>query len=231
MNGYIALHRKLFDNPVVCKDADHLAIWIWLLCHAVWQPTDIMFHGERITLQAGQLTTGRRVIASELKISESKVQRVLKCFESEQQIEQRTDRQCRLITIVSWADYQDTEQRNEQRVNNEWTTSEQRVNTNKEYKNIRIKENIDKDSVNKSAKKFTPPTLEEVAKYINEQSFHINAEQFYDYYQANGWLVGRNKMKDWKATIRNWERREHKSTAPVSDNSLDDLLDCLFFFI
>lgn len=139
-SGFIWLHRKLFDNPVVCKDADHLAVWIYLLCHAVWTPTDVMFHGERITLQAGQFTTGRKIIADTLKISESKVQRILKRFESEQQIEQRTDRQCRLITIVSWDEYQSCEQRIEQQVNNDRTTSEQRVNTKKEYKNIKTKE-------------------------------------------------------------------------------------------
>lgn len=145
MNGHIALHRKLLENPIVCKDADHLAIWIWLLLHAVWDSYDVTFHGKRLTLQPGQLTTGRKVIASELKISESKVQRVLKAFESEHQIEQRTDRQCRLITIVSWDKYQYGEQRNEQEVNNDRTTSEQRVNTNKKSN----KENKD-NKVNKS---------------------------------------------------------------------------------
>ena len=78
----------------------------------------------------------------------------------------------------------------------------------------------------KKQKKFTPPTVEEVALYINEQGFHINAEHFIDYYEANGWLVGRNKMKDWKATVRNWERRENKNTGKgVSNERLDELLD------
>lgn len=132
--GFVKLHRKLLENPVVCKDADHLAIWIWLLLNAVWDSCDVTFKGERLTLKPGQLTTGRRKIASDLKISESKVQRVLKTFENEHQIEQRTDRQCRLISIVSWDKYQIGEQRFEQRVNNDRTTSEQRLNTKKESK-------------------------------------------------------------------------------------------------
>jgi DNA-binding MarR family transcriptional regulator len=138
--GYLKLHRKLRENPVVMKDAEHLAVWIWLLTEAVFAPTKVTFHGEQIVLQPGQLTTGRNKIASDLKISASKVQRILKRFESEHQIEQRTDRQCRLITIVSWDEYQMSEQRNEHQMNNERTTSEQRVNTkeeNKEYKNKR----------------------------------------------------------------------------------------------
>ena len=141
-NGFVKLHRKMLDNPVVCKDADHLAIWIWLLLNAVWDEYDVTFAGERLTLKAGQLTTGRKKIADALHISESKVQRTLKEFESEHQIEQRTDRQCRLITIVSWDKYQVAEQRNEQRVNNDRTTSEQRVNTNKESKKVINKESL-----------------------------------------------------------------------------------------
>ena len=66
--------------------------------------------------------------------------RRLKEFENEHQIEQRTNHQCRLITIVSWDKYQVVEQRTEQRVNNDRTTSEQRVNTNKESKKVINKE-------------------------------------------------------------------------------------------
>jgi hypothetical protein len=138
--GYLKLYRKTLDNPTVMKDADHLAIWIWLLMNAKFFPTDDWFGGERITLQPGQFITGRKKISEALGVSESKVQRVLKCYESEHMIEQRTDRQGRLITIVSWDEYQANEQPSEQRVNNERTTSEQRVNTitkRKEGKNIK----------------------------------------------------------------------------------------------
>lgn len=135
MNGYIKLHRSLLDNPVVMKDSDHLAVWTYLLLQAAYSDgVSVMFAGRRMKLKPGEFTTGRKRIASELQISESKVQRILKLFESEQQIEQRTDRQCRLISIVNWNKYQQSEQRNEQRVNNDRTTSEQRVNTKEERK-------------------------------------------------------------------------------------------------
>lgn len=138
--GYLKLYRKTLDNPTVMKDADHLAIWMWLLMNAKFFPTDDWFGGQRITLQPGQFITGRKKISEALGVSESKVQRVLKCYESEHMIEQRTDRQGRLITIVSWDEYQANEQPSEQRVNNDRTTSEQRVNTitrKKERKNIK----------------------------------------------------------------------------------------------
>ena len=142
MKGYLKLHRQIVDNPIVYKDAEYLAIWIDLLIHAQFHECEAVFGGEKITLKPGQLITGRKKIAKRLGVSESKVQRVLKCYESEHQIEQRTDHQCRLITIVSWDKYQFVEQGDEQRLNNERTTSEQRVNTIQEYKNIRNKESL-----------------------------------------------------------------------------------------
>lgn len=135
MNGWIKLHRKTLENPIVMKDSSHLAIWCWLLMSACKFPTEVMFGGELITLKPGQITTGRRKIAKALSEQESKVYRVLKRFESEQLIEQRTDRQCTLISIVNWDKYQESEQGAEQFLNNDRTTSEQRVNTKKEYKN------------------------------------------------------------------------------------------------
>jgi hypothetical protein len=59
-------------------------------------------------------------------------------------------------------------------------------------------------------KRFTPPTLEEVQTYISENNFIVDAQRFVDYYQSNGWIVGKAKMKDWKATVRGCERREQE---------------------
>lgn len=55
-------------------------------------------------------------------------------------------------------------------------------------------------------KRFVPPTLEEVQSYCRERQNDVDAERFIDYYTSNGWMVGKNKMKDWKASIRTWEK-------------------------
>ena len=55
---------------------------------------------------------------------------------------------------------------------------------------------------------FQPPTLDEVAAYCRERNNGIDAQRFLDHYQANGWMVGKAKMKDWRAAVRNWERQE-----------------------
>ena len=54
--------------------------------------------------------------------------------------------------------------------------------------------------------RFKPPTVEEVAAYCLERGNHVDAQRFVDYYTANGWKVGKNPMKNWKAAVRTWER-------------------------
>ena len=56
--------------------------------------------------------------------------------------------------------------------------------------------------------KFTPPSLDDVRGYCEERGGKVDPERFFDYYTANGWRVGKNPMKDWRATVRNWERQE-----------------------
>lgn len=61
-------------------------------------------------------------------------------------------------------------------------------------------------------KNFTPPSFEEISKYCLERKNGINAQQFIDFYSAKGWMIGKNKMKDWQACIRTWEQRQFKQT-------------------
>jgi len=56
----------------------------------------------------------------------------------------------------------------------------------------------------------------EIKDYCLLRDNGINAEQFYDFYQSKGWMVGKTKMKDWKAAIRNWERNRKKTDKGMS---------------
>lgn len=59
--------------------------------------------------------------------------------------------------------------------------------------------------------RFSPPTVEDVASYVREKGYGVNPEAFVAYYTANGWKVGRNPMKDWKATVVSWQTRDQGS--------------------
>lgn len=73
-----------------------------------------------------------------------------------------------------------------------------KINNNKE-RNIIINNNISKE-------KFKKPTIEEIQEYCFERRNGIDANYFYDFYESKGWMIGKNKMKDWKSAIRTWER-------------------------
>lgn len=70
----------------------------------------------------------------------------------------------------------------------------------------------------KTVKQFIKPTPEELQTYINEKNLNVEADAFLDYYNSNGWKVGRNPMKDWKAALRNWSRKENAK--PVHQNKI-----------
>lgn len=75
-------------------------------------------------------------------------------------------------------------------------------------KNKMLERNVPVSNTKK--KRFVKPTVEEVKQYCIERNNCVNAEQFYDYYESNGWKVGKNSMKDWKAAVRTWERSEYR---------------------
>lgn len=84
------------------------------------------------------------------------------------------------------------------------------------------KDSIDKDRLGKDSKggsggktQFSPPTLDEVKSYCKENGYDIDANYFFDHYSGNGWKAGRVPMKDWKATVRNWYRRDQKNKKPT----------------
>jgi hypothetical protein len=66
--------------------------------------------------------------------------------------------------------------------------------------------NIDGDKPQTT--KFIIPTIEELQKEFPQ----LDAQRFHDFYTAKGWMIGKNKMKDWKATARNWMRNDKKET-------------------
>lgn len=87
---------------------------------------------------------------------------------------------------------------------------------NKTEPNV-TKQNIEKADKPPRAKRFTPPTIEEVQAYCHERGNSVDPQQFYDFYSAKSWMIGKNKMKDWRACVRTWERRDDgrkKSSIP-----------------
>lgn len=73
---------------------------------------------------------------------------------------------------------------------------------------IQQEEKTEKKRMNKN---FVKPTVEEIVAYCKEKNYNVNAQQFFNYYESNGWKVGRNAMKSWQAAVQNWNTREKSS--------------------
>lgn len=96
-------------------------------------------------------------------------------------------------------------------------------------KEIKIEKEIDSSakSTTTKRKRFEKPTLSEIEQYCTERNNNVNAEQFYDYYESNGWKVGKNSMKDWKAAVRTWERSEYRKPTTKKTNT-EQTLDAIY---
>jgi hypothetical protein len=78
-----------------------------------------------------------------------------------------------------------------------------------------------------SPRRFTPPSLEEVRDYCRERGNTVDPGKFIDFYESKGWMVGKNKMKDWKAAVRTWERTPTSAANATNDRyaNLRNLLE------
>lgn len=94
------------------------------------------------------------------------------------------------------------------------TTHEPNVNDND---NVNVYKKKDTNVSKEKALRFLPPTLEDVKSYCLDKGYTVDAERFIDFYESKGWYVGKNKMKDWKATVRNWARSQRQESTAKSD--------------
>ena len=171
MEGWIKIHRKILENPIICKDSDYLSIWIYLLLNATHKEIPAIFKGQKIILQPGQLITGRKSISKQLKISESKIYRVINEYKSEHQIEQQTSNKNSLITIINWNIYQQNEQQNEQQMNNKRTTTEHK----QECKNV-INNNLFNFNIKEDENFVGFQEGDEVSQYLKTKGINSTEE-------------------------------------------------------
>lgn len=73
---------------------------------------------------------------------------------------------------------------------------------------------------------FKPPTVEEVAAYVKEKGYSVDAEKFFSFYDSKGWMIGKNKMQKWRAAVDTWQRKQSgysggRSTTPAQQSLIN----------
>ena len=217
MEGWIKSYRAMLDNQIVCKDADHFAVWGYLLLNATHGEKPSYFAGKQIMLKPGQLITGRKKIADHFRIDENKVYRVLKLFADAQQIEQRPSNGSTLITIRNWDTYQAAgEHRIEQPLNSHRTTDEQpmsseRTTTEQRKNNDRTTDEQPMNTIQECKNVKNDNNAENEEKAHNTQHSQINFSSACAPARGDGEVAQANPLDKLAADMLRWVERNTPS--------------------
>ena len=215
MNGYIKLFKK-FINWEWYQNTNTKIMFIHCLLKANWE--DSKYEGK--VIKRGSFVTGRKRLAKELNITEQQVRTSLQHLQSTNEITIKKSNKYSVITVNNYDAYQVINQQDNQQITNKQPTNNQQITTYEEYK----EDKKDKKEIYKE-RRFKKPTLEEVKEYCLERKNNVDAERFVDYYEANGWKVGKNSMKSWKACVRTWEKNSTNFTNKQTEETIPNWFD------
>lgn len=214
-NGFIALHRSLLSWG---WHADPATGWLFvnLLLMANWTDSD----WQGMTIKRGQLVTGRKALAAQTGLSEQTVRTSLNHLKSTNEITIIPTNKFSVITIVNYGKFQDISEMLTSTSTNNLTSDQpaanQQLTTNEKEKQ--------QEQGIKPRKRFTPPTVDEVAAYCRERGNGVDAQRFVDFYTASGWMRGKTPVKDWKACVRTWEQNnDERNGGKKSVGTYDDI--------
>lgn len=213
--GWVKLHRK-FINWEWYDEPNVKSVFIDLILNANHQAS--AWHGHEI--EKGSFVTSVADIAARNGLTTQQVRSALTKLEKTGEISKKSTNKNTLIIVLGYAKYQDLfveEQQtnnkqitNKQQTNNKQTTNSLYNKNEKNEKNEENEKNIYKREPYKDSTDMyiSAPTLDEVKRYIRDNSLKTNAQDFYDYYEGNGWTVARAPMRNWKAMCRKWSRSQ-----------------------
>ena len=192
--GWIKLHRQILEWEWY-SDNNCFRLFLHLLLKA--NHKEKRFKG--IELKVGSIVTSRDLLARETGLTSQQIRTALTKLISTNEITSVTSSQGTIIQIVSYEKYQVPT--NE--ITNEQPTSNQQSTTNNNVKN---------------EKKFIIPTFNDVLEYCMQNNLDVDGVKFINFYESKGWMVGKNKMKDWKAAVRTWVK-------PKQEQIIDPLVE------
>jgi len=186
MSGWIKIHRQILEWEWY-SDTNTFRVFLHLLLKA----NHIEKKYKGMDLKIGTIITSRDILAIETGLSVRQIRTALEKLKKTSELTIKTSSQGTVIEVVNYKKYQLTTSE----LTNERPTSDQQVTSNK-------KENKEKNirSI------FIEPSFNEILEYCSERKNGVDVNKFLNFYSAKGWMVGKNKMIDWKACVRTWEK-------------------------
>lgn len=195
--GYIKLYRQLVDNPLWKeKPFTRGQAWVDLLMKANYKDVRTVIKGQMVVIKRGQLLRGEDSLADDWGWSRGKVRRFLTQLEKEKMCSRNGTALGTLITIANYEAFQCDRPLNDTADGTpDGTADGTGVKKVKKVKNKRGA--------------FAPPALADVSKYVDQMGYGMDPKAFYDYYSETDWMKKNGQqIRDWKASVRTWERRE-----------------------
>lgn len=217
--GFVKLYRD-YDSHKWNTDPNTMAVLIRCLLNA--NINDSYFEGHLVP--KGSFATSVSILSKQTGVKQNAIRTALNRLTTDKVLNIQPTNRFTIITVCNYEYYKDSPQTkiettDKQLTNNtlfnQQTTNEQPTIqlTTEEDKEQDIEQDILKKKEgtkvpSKKEKVFVKPTVEEVREYCLQRGNHVDAEKFWNYYESIGWLVGTKKMKDWKAAVRTWERKD-----------------------
>lgn len=201
--GYTRSWRKKYRSRSASRGLLYIGAMDWLVGNANWEDS---WDGDEL-IRRGQIVVGRKQLSQIWRVSEQSVRTILNNLRSDGFLTTEPTNRGTVITVTNFDIYQSDQPldqpANQPAINQPSTTSKK--GKNEEKKDTTIVVSKEKNPA-ESAKRFSKPSVEDVAAYCRERRNTVDPQRFWDYYESRGWTVGRAPMKDWKAAVRTWER-------------------------
>jgi hypothetical protein len=208
MSGWIKLHRSIKEHWLYTEDRvfSKFEAWNDILLSVNFSDAKQVIKGKIYNIKRGESTMSLETWAKRWNWDKSKVRRFLTLLQSDGMIVLVSDNITTHLTVCNYGSYQDERNASE-------TQMKRRRNAD-EIQMTPIKEEEEEQEQKES--KFKKPTIEEISLYMEEQGMNNIAERFYNHYEAKGWMIGKNKMKDWRASVRTWKDGNLKTTTTIN---------------
>jgi hypothetical protein len=212
--GFVVIWRKI-QNTSFYRDSVAFHLAIHLVLKANHEAKTIVFNGQLLHIERGQCICGRDVLAYEIGANSSLITRKLKILQNLGFINVNSNNRYSVITILNYDTYQDIKTKEEQPIGQ---PIEQQTNSKRTADRtqttiqplITTKNNVFKESDGNGH--FKPPTVEEIRAHCATRDNSVDADKFHAFYESKGWMIGKNKMKNWQAAVRTWEQNQPQDT-------------------
>lgn len=212
VTGWIKVYRSILTHWLWDKKPyNKIQAFLWILIKANHKPNKLMIGEELVECKRGEFITSQLKLSEEFGWNRERIRTFLNTLEKDHVIHQQTTNKYTKLTVCKYDTYQAHAPTEDQQTTNRPPTNQQQVDTNNNDKERKEWKEGDWFLIRGAI----PPSIEDVRDYCLFRQNSVNAKKWLDHYESKGWMIGKNRMKDWQAAVRTWEDDEPKKTKTV----------------